>query len=87
MREELIDLKFDMKVINKTGKLLRAEDSTGLHINVLEFVAIIINVWLALYFLRQDPDKVGGHIAAIWADNTSALSWLRHASRLCSCHC
>ena len=32
-----------------------------LHINPLEFLAIIINVWLYLYFIRRSPPTEGGH--------------------------
>jgi hypothetical protein len=59
----------------------RARDPDDLHINVLEFVAIIINVWLTLTFIRKDPAKPGGHIICVLADNTSALSWFRYAAR------
>ena len=53
----------------------------GLHINVLEFLALIINAWLALSLLRLRPALIGGEILAVLADNTSALSWMKHASR------
>jgi hypothetical protein len=48
---------------------------------VLEFVGIIINVWIVLGLIRTDKEKLGGHVLSIQADNTSALSWLRHAAR------
>lgn len=53
----------------------------GLHINVLEFLAIIINSFVALALLRTRPATVGGEILAVLADNTSALSWMKHAGR------
>jgi len=56
-------------------------DASGLHINVLEFVAIIINLWLVIVLSRRHPVPVGGHVFAVFANNTSALSWLRYASR------
>jgi len=52
-----------------------------MHINPLEFIAIIINVWLAILAIRADPDRAGGHHILVRADNTSALSWLRYAAR------
>jgi hypothetical protein len=72
-----------MREIDDAGEALRSEAASGgaLHINLLEFIAIIINLWLALRWIRESEVPVGGHIVAILADNTSALSWLRHASR------
>jgi hypothetical protein len=52
-----------------------------MHINPLEFVAIIINVWFAILHIRRDPTRPGGHHILVQADNTSALSWLRYAAR------
>lgn len=57
------------------------------HINVLEFVAIIINIYLSIlkvYALKKyskDYQYDQGFILHCFADNTSALSWMRHASR------
>ena len=45
-----------------------------LHINTLEFLAIIINVWLCLYFIKRRPPNEGGHHVLVRADNTSAIS-------------
>jgi hypothetical protein len=51
-----------------------------LHINPLEFLAIIIEVWFCLAFIhRADPYGHRDWIVLIRADNTSALSWLRRA--------
>jgi hypothetical protein len=52
-----------------------------LHINVLELIAIIINIWLALVFITKSGKIPGGHIISMLADNTSALSWMRYTSR------
>ena len=52
------------------------------HINIYEFIAIIINLWIAIRQLALTGWKVaGGHRILSVADNTSALSWLRYASR------
>ena len=57
------------------------------HINVLEFVAIIINIYfsiLKVYALKKYDREYQydqGYILHCFADNTSALSWMRHASR------
>jgi len=60
---------------------LPAGHEEWLHINPLEFIAIIINVWFVILFIRKDPDRPGGHHILVRADNTSALSWLRYAAR------
>jgi hypothetical protein len=74
-----------MREIDAAGEALRSKtgsaSGSALHINLLEFVAIIINLWLALRWIRSVKAPLGGHVVAALADNTSALSWLRHASR------
>jgi hypothetical protein len=52
-----------------------------LHINPLEFIAIIINMWFILYFVRTTEAREGGHHILIRADNTSAISWMKYAAR------
>lgn len=79
-REDLEAFGFDVKAL-EDGKHEPLLDAEGLHINVLEFLAIIINIYLALLLLRRLPVPVGGHVIQVLADNTSALSWLRYASR------
>ena len=67
-------------------------DKKRVHINVLEFFALFIELWICLRQLHlaqslgvpAAPGEIipaGGHIMVPEADNTSALSWLRHASR------
>ena len=53
------------------------------HINILEFLAIIINLWMLLKLMdnRTPANRKHHVIASFFADNTSALSWLSHASR------
>lgn len=55
----------------------------GMHINLLEFVAIIINIWCTIKRIRQlIKDGSAEHfIARFLADNTSAVSWLKYAGR------
>jgi hypothetical protein len=64
-----------------TGYSLEQE---GIHINLLEFVAIFINMWMMLKRMAQlYPDyQWMTFIAKFLADNTSAISWLKYASRL-----
>jgi hypothetical protein len=69
-------------------------DPDALHINILEFFAIFIELWICLrqiylaHISSLVPDAAmseaippGGHRILAIADNTSALSWLRYASR------
>lgn len=62
------------------------------HINILEFIALIIEIWICarqIHRATTDPSSSdtfanappGGHRLGALADNTSALSWLRYASR------
>lgn len=55
-------------------------------INILEFVAIVINLWLALKLLHHQHHQTGHRrgnleVLHVLADNTSALGWLRYAAR------
>ena len=71
-------------------------DPRALHINILEFLAIFIELWICVRTIvlanhaphLHDPAAApaatcppGGHRLIAKADNTSALSWLRYASR------
>ena len=51
-----------------------------LHINPLEFIAIIVNVWFLLHFIRKEAPREGGHHVLVCADNTSAISWMKYAA-------
>jgi hypothetical protein len=56
--------------------------TTKLHINPLEFIGIIIELWFCLTFIRQaDPASQRQWVVLIRADNTSALSWMLKAAR------
>jgi len=54
--------------------------AAGLHINVLEFLALILNLWFMLWLLHGMGPCVGEHIVQALADNRSALSWMWFAS-------
>ena len=80
MRDDLLHFGFPMKAIDTAGEpadLLQE----GLHINPLEFVAIILNLWLALKLLEECPSLATGYIVTLLSDNTSAISWMRSAGR------
>jgi hypothetical protein len=84
-RAELAAFGFDMRKIDQAGEdlLMYERDCPdalrGLHINVLELLAIIINVWIVLTWLQRLNVPSGGWIISVLADNTSALSWLHFA--------
>jgi hypothetical protein len=79
-KTDLIRMGFDLSPSDPCTLDLD-NDENCLHINILEFVAIIINLWLVIVVSRRRTEPEGGHIFAIFADNTSALSWLHYASR------
>jgi hypothetical protein len=57
-------------------------DPSQSHINLYEFVAIIIELWICARQLMEEHWYIdGGHILLALADNTSALSWLKYAAR------
>ena len=80
-RDDLIRAGFDMKAINDDTCEPDGASDDGLHINVLEFVVIIIQLWFVLKFIQQSGPRLGGYIVTLIGDNTSALSWLRYAAR------
>jgi len=78
-KEELCSLGFHMVTHSEPTP----DDPPGaIHINVLEFVALTVNVWLALASCSsRDPTHKRHHTANFLADNTSAISWMIHAGR------
>ena len=78
---DLIQAGFSMKLISTANEPITTDiENAGLHINPLEFIAIIINLWLALVILQTEPTLATGHIIDLFSDNTSALSWLKEAA-------
>jgi hypothetical protein len=82
-RQELLAHGFPMREIDASGEAIptNQDEPDKLHINILEFVGIVINIWLVISLLRHADAVTGGHVISVLADNTSALSWLRHAAR------
>eukprot|EP00980_Cylindrotheca_fusiformis_P020539 scaffold7616_cov169-Cylindrotheca_fusiformis.AAC.1 len=79
-REDLVSHGFDMKAISlKSGE--PDGDAPGLHINPLEFIATILNLWIALKCIQRDGPCVGGYVIGLLSDNTTALSWMSYTSR------
>jgi hypothetical protein len=79
--EDLRFFGFYVKMANpKSG--VQAADQEGLHINPLEFLAAIVNLWLCLTLVRFLPPCHMGYIIDLFSDNTSALSWMKVTATL-----
>jgi hypothetical protein len=77
MRDDLIKLGFNMKIIDRFAAEPLDATSEGLHINPLEFLGCIINLWISIKVIQGMPPCYTGYILDLWSDNTSALSWMR----------
>jgi hypothetical protein len=75
-REDLVLLGFNMKHINKYQQEPLDAQTAGLHINPLEYLAAIVNLWLVLKLVVLLPPLLTGYIVDLLSDNTSALSWM-----------
>jgi hypothetical protein len=75
-REDLLLLGFPLKLVTSADGEPEM-DAAGLHINPLEFIAAIVNLWLLLKCIQQLPPCETGYIVDLLSDNTSALSWLK----------
>eukprot|EP00980_Cylindrotheca_fusiformis_P014329 scaffold3825_cov131-Cylindrotheca_fusiformis.AAC.2 len=80
-RSDLVAHGFDMKAISNDSGEPSSATAAGLHINPLEFVAAIINLWVALKIIQQRGPIPGGYVLGLLSDNTTALSWMSFTSR------
>jgi hypothetical protein len=76
-RQDLIDLGFAMKIIDSYKEEPLDAASAGLHINPLEFLGCIINLWIVIKLVQNLPPRQTGYIIDLLSDNTSALSWMK----------
>jgi hypothetical protein len=74
--EDLLLLGFPLKLVTAADGEPDM-DAAGLHINPLEFIAAIINLWLLLKCIQTLSPCGTGYIVNLWSDNTSALSWMK----------
>ena len=79
MRDDLLFLGFPMREIDLAGEHADPTLEQGLHINPLEFIAIIINIWLALKLISTCPYLATGYIINLLSDHTSAITWIQVA--------
>jgi len=77
MHADLIALGLPLKQLHRFQDEPLDVKSAGLHINPLEFLATIVNIWLHLKLAPRLGPSPSGHIVALLSDNTSALSWCR----------
>jgi hypothetical protein len=80
-REDLAHSGFKMKQLGTNSQEPTEPSAEGLHINPLEFIAALINLWIALRMIRDFEPRNGGFVLGLLSDNTSALSWMSVASR------
>ncbi len=78
---DLLDGGFALEWLEEDATVVNMADPDCLHIYILELIALILNIWLTSVFITQHGNIPGGHIIAMLADNTSALSWMQYASR------
>jgi hypothetical protein len=71
---------FHLKIVNAASGEPKL-DEVGLHINPLEFIAVIINLWLFLCLIKSSPRCQTGYILNLLSDNTSALSWMHFTAK------
>jgi hypothetical protein len=73
-RQDLVDVGFPMF----KGEPVPGAIEKGTHINILEFIALIIGIWITLSLAGPGSNDI---IYIPWSDNTSALAWLGHSAR------
>jgi len=78
-KHELCLLSLPMVMLSEPSQ---GDPPAALHINVLEFLALTINIWMALAQCEQDdPHHQWTHISNFFMDNTSTLSWMQYAGQ------
>ena len=80
-RDDMIRFGFDMKAIGRLSSEPVRGKTPGLHINPLEYVAALVNLWISLVLIIEAGDRDGGYILQLNADNTTALAWMSEAAR------
>jgi hypothetical protein len=60
---DLLDGGFALEWLEEDAMVVNTADPDRLHINILELIALILNIWLTLVFITQHGNIPGGHIA------------------------
>eukprot|EP00980_Cylindrotheca_fusiformis_P025284 scaffold13401_cov158-Cylindrotheca_fusiformis.AAC.1 len=77
-RDDLARHGFSMKAVSSQSGEPASPTAAGLHINPLEFVAAVVNLWVALKIIQQRGPIPGGYVLGLLSDNTTALSWMSY---------
>ena len=80
-RDDSIRHGFDIKFVNAGSSESADPTSSGLHINPLEFLAALLNLWISIWIVEHSETLDGGHVLQLNSDNTTALSWMSVAAR------
>eukprot|EP00980_Cylindrotheca_fusiformis_P016064 scaffold4737_cov92-Cylindrotheca_fusiformis.AAC.1 len=80
-RDDLARHGFSMKAVSSRSGEPSSPTAAGLHINPLEFVAAVVNLWVALKIIQERGPIPGGYVLGLLSDNTTALSWMSYTSR------
>ena len=80
-RSHLEHVGFPMREILEDDAAASQSGHDTLHINTLEFIGLIINLWFCLSCLQKCPTIPGGYIPLLRADNTTAVSMYSTAAR------
>ena len=80
LRPDLIEYGFSMKTINSANEPSDLYNPDGVHINLLEFVGVFIDLFISIKLLLRLDTPPSGFIMELIADNTSALAWLKYAA-------
>jgi hypothetical protein len=76
MRDDLVTLGFPVKIINRYQQEPLDGEDPVLHINPLELLGAIINVWLIIVWRKHAAPLSSGFVVDLWSDNTTSLAWL-----------
>ena len=71
----------DMQATKITAETTSDTTSEPWHINLLEFIVLIIDFWFIQVLAQTATPAVTSLVSTLRTDNTSALSWLKHAAR------
>jgi hypothetical protein len=80
LRADLIHYGFSMKAINSANEPSDLFNPDGIHINLLEFAGVLIDLFIGIKLLTRLEIPPTGFILELIADNTSALAWLKYAA-------
>jgi hypothetical protein len=79
-RDTLVEAGFQIREIKIASNDPALTDSF-LHINPLEYLGALINLWICIKCVILLGPVDGGYILALLIDNTTAVSWMSMASR------